>query len=194
MRIVAVFCLLLVCLGLPAAEPVPPVAARFLALFDQLRDAQARPSASRPRVTVALPEQDLNEYMKYSLRATPRPGLESTTIKIFPQNYISTFAVVDFDAIEKWKPGTIPTLLRPVLRGKQSVWVDYRFGTENSTLKFSVEKAYFGSLRLPSFLVEKMIAIVASRQPEHYDTSKPLPLPFGLQQLWTEGQTLKGHN
>jgi hypothetical protein len=123
--------------------------------------------------------------MRYSLHATPRPGLDSVTVKIFPQNYVSTFTVVDFDAIERWKPGTIPVVLRPV---------DYRFSAANSKVTFSVEKAYYDSIRLPAFFVGKMIEIVAARQPEHYDTTKPLPLPFGLRNLWTENQTIKGNN
>jgi hypothetical protein len=39
-----------------------------------------------------------------------------------------------------------------------------------------------------------MIQVVASRQPEHYDTSKPMPLPFSLRQMWTEDQVLKANN
>jgi hypothetical protein len=35
--------------------------------------------------------------------------------------------MVDFDAVEKCKPSTIPTLLSPVLSGKESIWIDYRF-------------------------------------------------------------------
>jgi hypothetical protein len=34
----------------------------------------------------------------------------------------------------------------------------------------------------------------AGRQPEHYDTSKSVASPFGLRQLWTEEQVLKGNN
>jgi hypothetical protein len=37
-----------------------------------------------------------------------------------------------------------------------------------------------------------MIAIVASRQPEKYDTSKPLP--FGLRNLWTAEKSIGGEN
>jgi hypothetical protein len=39
-----------------------------------------------------------------------------------------------------------------------------------------------------------MIQIVAARQPEKYDTSKPLPLPFGLRRIWTEEQLTAGEN
>lgn len=49
-----------------------------------------------------------------------------------------------------------------------------------------------GELRLPAFFVGKVIEIVAARQPEYYDTSKPLP--FGLRQAWTQIHTVKGNN
>lgn len=163
----------------PAADS--PVATKFLALFDQLRQAQEHPAP----VAFQLTDTEINEYLRYSLKATPRPGLESVTLKAFPNNYVSTFTVVDFDAVERWKPGTIPSALRPVLKGKKSIWVDYRFQTNNAKVTFSVEKAYYQNVWLPAFFVQKMIQIVAARQPEKYDTSRPLPLPFGLRRVWT---------
>jgi hypothetical protein len=172
---------------------VPPVATKFLNLFDQLRAAQA-PGAQK-HVAFELSESEINDYMKYSLHATPRPGLDSLTVKIFPNNYVSTLTVVDFDAVERWKPGTIPGLLKPVLNGRKTVWVDYRFQMAGGgKMTFSVEKAYYQNLRLPAWLVQEMIKIVAARQPEKYDTSKPLPLPFGLKNLWTKGNTIGGEN
>jgi hypothetical protein len=113
---------------------------------------------------------------------------------VFAYNYISSFTVVDFDAIERWKPGTIPVLLRPVLKGQEAIWLDVRFQAENGTATFSVEKAYFQGIRLPAFFVEKMIQIVAARQPEKYDTSKPLPLPFGVKQVSTKEHLVTGGN
>jgi hypothetical protein len=186
-----VFCLFLV-QAIGAAEPVPPVATKFLTLFDHLRAAEAH--GRQPHVSFQLADSEINDYMRYSLHATPRPGLDSVTVKVFPQNYVSTFTVVDFDAVERWKPGTIPSMLRPMLRGKQSVWVDYRFQIQGDKLTFNVEKAYYDKLRLPAWLVNKMIEIVAARQPEKYDTSKPLPLPFGLRNLWTKGNVIGGEN
>ena len=132
--------------------------------------------------------------MRHALRVTPRPGLDSLQVKIFPYNYVSTYTVVDFDAVERWKPGTVPALLRPVLNGKKAVWVDYRFKAENGLATFSVEKAYFQSIRLPAFFVEKMIQIVAARQPEKYDTTKPVPLPFGLRRITTRDHVAAGEN
>jgi hypothetical protein len=172
--------------GLEAAAP-PPAATKFLQLFEQLRQAEKLARTPAPKhVAFRFSDTEINDYLTYSLKVTPRPGVDSVTIKIFPKNYVSTFTIVDFDAVERWKPGTIPLLLRPVLRGKQSIWVDYRFQAAGSRLSFSVEKAYYGKIRLPAFFVQKMIQVVAARQPEKYDTSKPMPLPFGLRQIWTE--------
>ena len=137
---------------LPAADAsIPPVAQKFLAMFQDFRDARAQ-RASHPRyVAFALSDGEINDYMRYALRTTPRPGLDSVTIKIFPQNYVSTFTVVDFDAIERWKPDTIPALLRPILRGKQSIWVDYRFAAANSKITFSVERRTTTSFGCPPY-------------------------------------------
>lgn len=177
------------------AEPPPPVAVKFLGIFDQLRAAQAQDARGvHQNVTFRLSDSEINEYLRYSLRATPRPGLESVTVKAFPQNYISTYTVVDFDAVERWHPGTIPTLLKPVLNGKKSIWVDYRIQARNYQVSFSVEKAYYQDIRLPAFFVNKMIQIVAARQPEKYDTSKPIPIPFGLRQIWTSDHVIQGQN
>ncbi len=179
-----------------AADP-PPAAGRFLGLFDQLRKAEEQRSqgAAGEHVAFQLSDSEINEYLRYSLKATPRPGLDSVTVKAFPHNYVSTYSIVDFDAVERWKPGTIPSVLRPVLKGKKSVWVDYRFQTGNAKVTFTVEKAYYQDVRLPAFFVQKLIQIVAERQPEKYDTTRPLPLPFGLRRLWTtDKHQISGEN
>jgi hypothetical protein len=186
---IALLVSLLAGLPLRAADgSIPPVAQKVLGLFQELRQTPQRP------VSFALSDGEINDYMRYALHTTPRPGVESVTVKVFAQNYVSTFTVVDFDALERWKPGTIPMLLRPVLHGKQSIWVDYRFSTSDSKISFTVEKAYYDKLRLPAIFVQEMIKAVAARQPEHYDTSKPVPLPFNLKRVWTEGNVIKGNN
>jgi hypothetical protein len=191
----------LLLLGLCGSSPAaphpgspPPVVGKFLALFDRLRAEESRPAAARRHVEFQFSQDEITQYLRYSLQATPRPGLVSVQVKIFPRNYISTFTVLDFDAVERWKPGTIPTLLRPVLRGRKSIWLDCRFQTQNGKATFSVEKAYFQDIRLPAFFVERVIHAVAARQPEHYDTSKPVPLPFGLRRLGTTGNVIAGGN
>jgi hypothetical protein len=166
------------------SAPLPPIAQKMYTLFDNLR--------KKGPVSFQLADSEINDYMKYSLKAVPRPGLDSVTVKVFPNNYVSTFSIVDFDAVERWKPGTIPMLMRPVLSGKKSIWVDFRFRATGGTASFSIEKAYFQQIRLPALLVEKVIQVVAARQPEHYDTSKPVPIPFELKTVWTNGNVIHG--
>jgi hypothetical protein len=70
----------------------------------------------------------------------------------------------------------------------------FRFQATAGRTTFSVEKAYFQKIRLPAFFISQLIHAVAARQREHYDTSKPVPLPFGLQKVWTQGPHLYGEN
>jgi hypothetical protein len=175
--------------------PTPPSATKILDLFDRLRNAQSPDAPADERhVAFKLTETEVNDYMRYALKTTPRPGLESVTIKFFPKEYISTFTKVDFDAVERWKPGTIPAVLKPFLKGKKTILIDCRIHAEGSNLTFTVEKTRYEDMALPSFFVEKMIQIVAARQPEKYDTSKPIPLPFGLVKLSVSDHLIQGNN
>ena len=71
--------------------------------------------------------------------------------------------------------------------------MDLRFNVRDGGATFTVEKAYFQNIPIPAVLVEKVIQLAAARQPEKYDTTKPVPLPFGLRNLWTKGNTVGGH-
>ncbi len=175
-----------------SSEP-PPAVAKVLKLFADLNAAQQNPAAQR-RVSFTLNEAELNQHFRHSLAVTPRPGIESIFVKIFPNNYISTFTMVDFDAVERWKPGTIPSLMKPVLSGKRTVWTDFRFQSDQGQAKFTVEKAYFEKIPIPAFVVNRVIEALGASQPEKYDTTAPLPLPLGLKKAWTEGNLLKGEN
>ncbi|MCL4401195.1 MAG: hypothetical protein M1436_00825 [Acidobacteria bacterium] len=179
-----------------ATVPQPAQVAKMLDIFNRLQTAQRQQAQGQKQehVSFTLSEAEINGYAVHALHAAPRPGIDSLAIKVYPYNYISTYTVIDFDAVERWKPGTIPALLRPVLSGKKAIWVDYRFQASDGRATFSVEKAYFQKIRLPALVVEKMIQVVAARQPEHYDTAKPVPLPFGLRQVWTKERLVMGEN
>ena len=167
-----------------------PAAQKVLRLFDELNQAQS----TKQKVRFQFTEAEVNEYLGHARIVNPRPGLERVTVKFFPGNYISTFTVIDFDMVEAARPGTVPVLLRPVLNGKKEVWVDLRMNAAGGVSTFTVEKAYFQSIRLPAFMVEKMINVVGSRQKEQFDTSKPMPLPFGLRSIVTGDKSVAGEN
>src|SRR5579863_4521389 len=148
MRPVVALSLLLTALApaIPAAtvdSSAPPTAARVLDLFDRLRAAHEKVASGGRFQLVAfqLSEAEINDYLVYALKATPRPGLSSINVKVFGNDSISTTSDVDFDALEQWQPGTIPPLLRKVLKGKKTITVDFRIHADNSSMTFSVEKA-----------------------------------------------------
>jgi hypothetical protein len=174
--------------------PPPPSAAKVLDLFDKLHAAQDPDKDGDRHVAFKFSETEVNDYLRYALKTTPRPGLDSVTVKFFPKDYVSTFTRVDFDAVERWHPGTIPSVLRPILKGKKTILIDCRIHAEGSNLTFTVEKARYDDMALPAFFVEKMIQLLAARQPEKYDTAHPVPLPFGLVKVSTTEHMVEGHN
>ncbi len=182
--------LILILFAAALASAETPAVKKVLGTFNDLNRAKS----TKQKVQFYWTEGELNEYLQSAQKTNPRPGLDSLSIKLFPANYISTFTVIDFDAVEKWRPGTVPGLLKPVLHGKKAIWVDVRVNANNGQGTFAIEKAYFENIRLPAFMVEKMISVVASRQREKYDTSKPVPLPFGLQKIWTGEKAVAGEN
>ena len=175
-----------------AAGPVE----KMLDFFDHLRRAEAAGAAHMPvpHEERRFTDGEVNEYLAYALKTTPRPGLKSMHVEFADANYISTSVVADLDALEKWKPGTIPGGLKWVLSGTKSVRVDLRFQqTTDRLVSLSVEKAYYQDIRIPALVVQEMMKILAARQPEHYDLNH-LTLPMGLKRMWTTGHSVSGMN
>jgi hypothetical protein len=168
----------------------PASVQKVLALFADLKQAKA----SKKKVRFQLTESEVNEYLFYTTRANPRPGLHRMRVKLYPGNYISTFSIIDFDAVELAAPGTIPPLLRPILSGRREVAIDLRLHTNNGHGTASIEKAYFDSVRVPARVMEKVINSIGSTETEEVDLSQPAPLPFGLREVRTAARLLEGEN
>ncbi len=178
-----------------AIKAESPAVTKVLTLFNDLNVAKNEKAAGRvKKVSFTLTDGEINEYLRHALTVNPRPGLDNMRVQFYPSNYLATLVTVDFDAVERFRPGTVPTLLRPILNGKRAIQVDVRLQPQVGVTTFSVEKASFESVRIPAFVVEQMIAAVASRQAEKFDTTKPIPLPFGLQSIHTELGKVSGAN
>ena len=172
----------------PAEITKPPGVLKVLDLFDQLR------AMPRKQVKFRLTEEEINQYVAYSLITNSRPGVRSATIKVFPHNYLSVFTIVDFDAVERKNPGTIPYVLRPLLRGSTSLWVDVRFKVTDGKVTYSVEKAYY----------QRFAKYLSSRYDSYSVLSEPAAgtvqhrsadaAAFGLRHMETAEHILIGHN
>jgi len=145
------------------------------------------------KIAFEIPEDEVNDYLTYSLRLVPRPGIERLAVRLLPQSGVRATAVIDFDAVERWKPGTIPLRLRPLLTGKNALQIDAQFESHNGTLNLEL-KDVFGPEQKPitKQVVEAIIRSIGAQQPEHYDTSRPIQLPFGIQRVWTEDHLFCG--
>ena len=47
-------------------------------------------------------------------------------------------------------------------------------------------------LPVPNAILNTVLQSLGAHQPEGYDTTKPIPLPFGLKRIWTEKQAVGG--
>ncbi len=179
-------------LGARKEQHTPPANlepnAGALAVLDLLHRLQRVPSEP---VNFRLTEKEINDYLAFALSRTPRPGLESLYVKIFPHNYISTFAVIDFEAVKQWLPAGA-ALLPSDMSGRKPVLVDYRFHIQDGAATFSVEKALYENLSLPPYAVRKAIQALAALQPERIDTEHPIALPFGLRRIETVEGAITG--
>ena len=178
-----------------AIQAESPAVTKVLTLFNDLNMAKNEKAAGRAKkVSFTLTDGELNQYLRHALTVNPRPGLDAMRVQFYPSNYLATLVTVDFDAVERFRPGTVPMLLRPILNGKRAIQVDVRLQPQTGVTTFSVEKASFESVRIPAFVVEQMIAVVAARQAEKLDTTKPIQLPFGLQTIRTDLGKVSGAN
>ncbi len=145
------------------------------------------------KVGFEIPEKALNDYLAYSLRNKPRPGISAMTVALLPQNQVSVDVEIDFDSVKKWNPGMFPEALSGLLTGKRPLHADVTFESKDGSFSFQLKDAKGPDGQT---IVNKMMSTVlqslGSRQPESYDTSKPIPLPFGLKKIWTGRQLICG--
>jgi outer membrane protein OmpA-like peptidoglycan-associated protein len=172
-------------LPLPPAAIPTPASVQILGLLSKLTTVPRQP------VSFRLSDEEVNQYLVYSLLSSPRPGIDSVRVKFFPHNYLSTFTVIDFDAVERWSPGLVPGLLG--LTGKRALWIDVRFAVENGKISYKIEKAFYQDKSLPQWLAEKIIQTIGARQPENFGGDE-MPAPLGLRRIQTGEHYIEAEN
>jgi hypothetical protein len=158
-----------------------------LARFD--RDGRV----AAQKIGFEIPERAVNEYLAYSLRNRPRPGIGAITVTLLPKNDISAVIAMDFNSIQQWDPEILPEPLRGLLSGKRDIQVNAHFETTNGSFTFVLKDVHGPDGKLLSNkTMTNLLRSIGSRQPESYDAAKPIPLPFGLKRVWTEKQSVCG--
>jgi hypothetical protein len=158
-----------------------------LARFD--RDGRI----AEQKIGFEIPERAVNEYLAYSLRNRPRPGISAITVTLLPKNDVSAMIEIDFSSVKQWAPDILPEPLRPLLSGKRTLQVNAHFESKNSTFTFTLKDVHGPDGKpLANKIMTDLLQSLGSHQPESYDAARPISLPFGLKRVWTEKQVVLG--
>jgi hypothetical protein len=186
----------------PAIAPSVPAAAtgeatQGVAQIQDLLESLARYDkngrASDQKVGFEIPEKAVNEYLAYILRRNPRPGVASASVTLGARNDVMAVVEMDFDAVQQWSPEIFPEPLRPVLRGRRAVRLNAQFEARNGEVTFTVKEARLADgTSLASPVTASLLQALGQHQPEAYDTTKPIRLPFGLKRLWIDKHAVCG--
>jgi len=145
------------------------------------------------KIGFEIPERAVNEYLAYSLRNRPRPGINAITVILLPKNDISATIEIDFSSVKQWAPEMLPEPLRPLLSGKQVLQLNAHFDSQNGAFALTLKDVHGpdGKL-LTNKIMTDLLQSLGSHQPESYDASRPITLPFGLKRVWTQKQAVFG--
>ena len=158
---------------------------RSLWAFDQ----EGRPSTSR-QVGFQLPESVVNTYLAASLASNPRPMIDSLQVRLLSENRCVVDAIINFDDLQTREPALFSRSERKQFSGSKSVRAEFHFSLSSGYLTFEA-KPLESQVTPPHSLLMKMIQLIAAGQPERIDTTRKIPVPFGLK-LWTTEGVLHG--
>jgi hypothetical protein len=177
----------------PASGEITQGAMQIVDLLASL--AKFDPDAKLParKIGFEIPERAVNEYLAYSLRNRPRPGISAITVTLLPKNDISATIEIDFNSIKQWVPELLPEPLRPLLTGKQALQLNAHFEARNGSFTLTLKDVRGPDGKpLANKVMTDLLQSLGSHQPESYDAARPITLPFGLKRVWTEKQAVFG--
>ena len=85
------------------------------------------PDRGGRRVSFEFSEAEISEYLAYSLRVTPRPGIRKLSVRLSPDNAFSVRTIMDFTAIRKWHSWILPDALKAIASSEPVVEMDVKF-------------------------------------------------------------------
>jgi hypothetical protein len=171
--------------GQPRATPIEIVRDLLRSLWMYQEDG--RPAASR-QIGFQLPEGVLNSYLAASLSTNPRPMITSMQVHLLSGNRCMVDAKINFTELRPKEPSLFSGI---EFRGSKSVRAEFHFSVSSGYLIFQA-KPLNSEVPISHRLLIAMIRHIAANQPEKVDTTRKIPVPFGLRKLWTEDGKLCG--
>jgi hypothetical protein len=158
-------------------------------LWDYHRNRQRRRGQE---IGFEIPELVVNQYLAYSFKTKPRPGIKSAKVRLLPANELDLSLVLDLDAVKGWDPAAVPKKLGKVPLDNALFQVKCGFQIADNRLTYKIHSAVAGDEPISNAAFQRIAETVAARQPEQFDLTKPLPIPLGLRRLWTADKVLGG--
>ena len=160
------------------AEKVADTLQEFVVQAD-LRNRGKKPAEK----VVRFSESDVNAYMQQAIKNKSRYGIKSVYVKLLGANYLAATTTIDFDKVKVDDQSLAVRMVRYLLSGERQIYVEGALNSAEGKGQFNLQKAYFGSVRLPVYFIDKVINYLGRRQNPPLDTSKPAALPYGLKKV-----------
>jgi hypothetical protein len=144
------------------------------------------------RVTFEFTEAEINEYLAYSLRVKPRPGILKAAVRLDPGDSFSVRTVLDLAGTLKGHSWILPEALKAVANTEPVLEMDVAFAAHDGYATFKLKALRGLGEALPADAAAWIVQAIGVHQPESYDTLRPIPLPFGIRRIWTGQGTVSG--
>lgn len=157
-------------------------AARVNAIFQSLRGDPLNGKPIPRNSTLRITEDELNAYVEQEALKNPQSGMKSIAVKLFNGNRVAADSVVNIDELKKDNSAALK-LLNLLFSGNQALHVEAKLLFKGNTVTYELEKAQLNQVTLPNMLVEKLIEILARRQTQKIDVTKPIPLASAIRHV-----------
>ncbi len=150
-------------------------AARVNAIFQSLRENAPPGKKAPPNSHLRITEDELNAYLTQEYISKPHSGLKSVVTHLLASNRVVADAIVDVDDL-KTENSSVLKMITWFFSGDQALHVQAQLLFKGNTVTYQLEDAQLNNVTLPNALVEKLIEILARRQTQKIDVTKPIPL------------------
>lgn len=167
----------------PSADPPrdakPAGVGEILTLFHQLWDySSLDPSKRRERTVSFDVSADLvNTYVRYLIATGARSGVSSATISFKREGNIGVEMTVDLEQLKLWNRQAYSKAAKA-----QEIRIRAIFVTDSASQKTCIRLLSVSEVggRVKPNDASAILQTIGQHQPEKFDFSKPVPVPFGL--------------
>jgi hypothetical protein len=157
-----------------AATPAEK-AARVDAIFQSLQEHPPEGTTLPKNSILSITEDELNAYIDQTYRSKPKGGLRSASVKLLNENRVSADGVINVEDL-KTENSMALKMITLLFSGDQALHVEAKLLFQGNTVFYELERAQLNKITLPNLLVEKLIEILARKQSQKTDVTKPVPL------------------